>query len=202
MGQRGRGWDRELPEGFERTFPDGKPRCWSRSKKTGAQCGRPAATGQHVCRFHGGNAPQALKAAGRRVAEAELTASVTRQLARLDVAPVDNPLTALAELAGQVVAFKDALADRVNQLSEIRYQAGAGEQIRAEIVLYERALDRCNNVLSSMGRLNIDDRLARVNERQVETLIGAVDALLAYLGVSGDKAVEAKRFLARKLRAA
>ncbi|NUR68450.1 MAG: hypothetical protein HOQ47_22065 [Streptomyces sp.] len=194
------GYGRDLPEGFERNFPDGKPRCWSRSKKTGAQCGRPAATGQHVCRFHGGNAPQALKAAERRVAEAELTTAVTRQLARLDVAPVDNPLTALAQLAGQVVAFKDALADRVNQLSEIRYQAGAGEQVRAEIVLFERAMDRCNTVLSNMGRLNIDERLAKVSEQQAETLIGAVDALLVHLGITGEQATEARRFLARRLR--
>ncbi|MEU8968157.1 hypothetical protein AB0D11_02580 [Streptomyces monashensis] len=202
MGQRGRGWDREIPEGFSARLPDGKPRCWGHSKKTGLQCGRPARPGQHVCRFHGGNAPQTIKAAERRVAEAELVTEVHKQLARLDVAPVDNPLTALAELAGQVVAFKDALADRVNQLSEIRYQAGTGEQVRAELVLFERALDRCNSVLSNMGRLNIDERLARVSEQQVETLTGAVDALLTHLGVTGDQAVEAKRFLARKLRAA
>jgi hypothetical protein len=200
MGQRGRGWDRELPEGFEERLPDGKPRCWGRSKKTGGQCKQPSATGQHICRYHGANAPQNRKAAERRVAEAELEAGVRRQLAYTNVVPVDNPLTALAELAGQVVAFKDALVGRVNALSEIRYQAGSGEQIRAEIVLYERALDRCNTVLTNMGRLNIDERLAKVTEQQAEKLVSIIDALLAHLSITGEQAVEAKRFLARRLR--
>lgn len=195
-----KGHGRKLPDGFEEYRRDGRRRCWGRSKKTGSQCGAMALDGQNVCRHHGGNAPQSLRAGERRVAEAELDTEVRKQLARLDVAPVDNPLTALAELAGQVVAFKDALAGHVNALSEIRYQAGSGEQIRAEIVLYERALDRCSSVLSNMGRLNIDERLAKVSEKQAERLISAIDALLIHLGITGDQAVEARRFLAQKLR--
>lgn len=197
----GRGWGRQLPEGFEEFRSDGQRRCWGR-KNTGTQCGQIAMRGQNVCKNHGGKAPQNLAKAEARIAEATLDTEVRKQLARLDVAPVDNPLTALAELAGQVIAFKDALAGHVNGLSEIRYQAGVGEQIRAEITLYERALDRCNSVLSSMGRLNIDERLAKVSEQQAEKLISAIDVLLIHLGITGEQAVEARRFLARTLRSA
>lgn len=200
---RRKGHDRDLPAGYEEYRADGKRRCWSSTKKSGGtkQCPHPAMTGQNICRMHGGAAPQSRRAGERRAAEAELVTQVHNQLARLDVAPVDNPLTALAELAGQVVAFKDALAGRVNALTEIRYQGASGEQLRAEIALFERAMDRCNSVLGNMGRLNIDERLARVSERQVDALTGAVDALLGHLGITGEQAVEAKRFLARKLRA-
>lgn len=192
---------RKLPEGFEEHRTDGKRRCWARSKKRdGGQCGGVALAGQNICRYHGGAAPQNLAKAEQRIAEAEVDSAVRKQLAQLNVGPVDDPLTALAQLAGQVVAFKDALADHVNALAEIRYQAGAGEQIRAEIVLYERALDRCNSVLSNMGRLNIDERLAKVSEQQAEKLISAIDALLIHLGITGEQAVEARHFLARKLR--
>jgi hypothetical protein len=205
MGQRGRGWERELPEGFEEWRDNGRNkvrRCWARTKSTGKQCTQPAASGQKVCRFHGGAAAQNVRAGERRVAEAELDTAVRKQLAQLDADPVDNPLTALSELAGQMVAFKNALADRVNDLSEIRYQGGAGEQIRAEIVLYERAMDRCNSVLTNMARLNIDERLAKVTEQQAEKLVSVIDALLAHLSITGEQAAEAKHFLARRLRSA
>lgn len=169
----------------------------------GGRCPNRRMDHQTVCYRHGGNSPQAKAGAQRREAEDKLERQVRRQLARLEVAPVDNPFTALAQLAGQVVAWKDALADHVNALTELRYEDAKGaEQLRSEVALFERALDRCNTVLTNMGRLNIDDRLAVINEKQAEKVIAAVDALLLHLGISGEQATEARRFLARKLRAA
>lgn len=175
---------------------------YSRGHPTHPQerCRQVVMKGQTVCISHGGKAPQNLKAAERRVAEADLQQKLTKQLAKLDVDPIGDPLTALSQLAGQVVAFKDALADRVNTLSEIRYQGAAGEQVRAEITLYERAMDRANTVLGNIARLNIDERLARVTEKQAETVIAAIEAALLHAGITGERATEAKRVAARKLR--
>lgn len=197
------GHDRELPEGFKEFRTDGQRRCWARSKKKdGGQCGSIAMSGQNVCRYHGGSAPQAIKKAEQRVTEAELAEETQRALAILNVEPIDNPLTALSELAGQVVAWKDALAGRVNELERIRFTDDKGsEQLRAEVALYERAMDRCLNVLGTIGRLKIDERLTAISEKQAEAVIAAIEAALANAGITGERATEAKKVAARHLRA-
>lgn len=170
--------------------------------RPGERCVCRAMKGQRICGLHGGHTPAAKVAAKKRIDEAQLEARLTRTLARLQVTPVENPLTALSQLAGQVVAWQDALADRVNALSEIRYEdAKGGEQLRAEVALYERAMDRCNTVLGTIGRLNIDERLVAINERQARVVIDVIQAVLDFLGVTGEQATEAKKLAARKLRA-
>lgn len=187
---------------YDEFTPTGQRRCQRRSKNSGGeQCGALAMRGQDVCRFHGGATQKSRTAASRRVAEAELTEETRRALAVLDVAPVDNPLTALSELAGQVVAWKDALAERVNELERIRFTDDKGaEQLRAEVALYERAMDRCINVLATIGRLKIDERLAAISEKQADVIIAAIEAALTYAGVTGQQAADAKRVAARHLR--
>ncbi|MFJ5151369.1 hypothetical protein ACIQCF_07235 [Streptomyces sp. NPDC088353] len=193
---------RQENPGFEEFTPGGKRRCQARSKASdGAQCGAYAMRGQDVCRFHGGATKKARAAGAQRVAEAELTEQTRRALAVLDVAPVDNPLTALSELAGQVVAWKDALAERVNALERIRFTDDKGaEQLRAEVALYERSMDRCINVLGTIGRLKIDERLAAISEKQADVVIAAIEAALAHAGVIGERAADAKKVAARHLR--
>ncbi|MBY8341824.1 hypothetical protein JYK17_17480 [Streptomyces sp. KC 17012] len=186
--------------------PTPKRRCTAHKKgkdgKQGERCKAWALKGQKVCRVHGGKAPQNLAAGERRVAEEQLEAETRRALAVLDVPPVDNPLTALSELAGQVIAWKDALADRVNELHHIRYTDDKrAEQLRSEVALYERAMDRCVNVLGTIGRLRIDDRLAAISEQQATVVIGAIEAALAHAGVTGKAASAAKAVAARHLRA-
>ncbi|MEV5472749.1 hypothetical protein ACIRH0_04105 [Streptomyces sp. NPDC093675] len=186
--------------------PTDMRRCTARKKgkdgKKGERCKAWALKGQTVCRVHGGAAPQNLAAGERRVAEERLEEETRRALAILNVPPVENPLTALSELAGQVIAWKNALADRVNELHRIRYTDDKNaEQLRSEVALYERAMDRCVNVLGTIGRLRIDERLAAISEQQATTVIGAIEAALAHAGVTGPAASAAKAVAARHLRA-
>ncbi|MEV8480347.1 hypothetical protein [Streptomyces sp. NPDC051173] len=131
-----------------------------------------------------------------------MEAQARRTLATLGADPVDNPLTALSRLAGEVLGFKNALAERVNELSDIRYEGtgNVGEQIRAEVLLYERAMDRAGAILGSIARLNIDERLAAISQKQAETVIKAIDAALAHAGITGPAATEARQVAARRLR--
>lgn len=172
--------------------------CGRRSKSTGKPCTGPMGPGGTPCRMHGGAAPAVRRAGERRQAEAEARAL----LARLDVDPVEDPFTALAKLAGQVTAWKDQMAKRVNTLNEIRYEAsGAGtEQLRSEVLLFERAMDRCAAVLGMIAKLNIDDRLARIDERRTDAVVRAVDAGIAAAGITGPAALEVRKVVARHLR--
>lgn len=145
------------------------------------------------CKNHGGSTPSHVKNAVEVQARAEL--------ARLNVAPVTDPLTALGQIAGEVLAWKDAMAEKVNELKSLRYSTeNGGEQLRAEVALYTSALDRCERFLSSMARLDIDERLARVTIAQKLMIVRAVEAALASAGVAGPAAAEAKRVAARHLR--
>jgi len=202
---------------------DGGRRCTSNvsgishPENAGQRCRKPSEPGQNVCSAHGGRAPQARAAAAKRMVEADLM-----ELAESLVgAPVDNPLTELANLAGRARAWMELLQGRVEKLLDgaaaeedqgeqdgagskskgIRYQAGAGEQLRAEVALYERSMDRLGKFLADYGRLGIDERLAKITETQAEKVIAAIDAALVHAGVTGKTATEAKQVAARHLRA-
>lgn len=161
---------------------------FTRPERKGERCKKWAMAGQTVCDHHGGMAEQNRIAGARRVAEAKLQA----QAADMVGVPVDNPLTELAGLAGRARAWMDLMQGRVEILltatdptaaedggeNGIRYRGGAGEQLRAEVALYERAMDRLGKFLADYGRLGIDERLARISERQADTVIAAIEAAL------------------------
>ena len=135
-------------------------RCGATNRQ-GARCGNMALRGQRVCRFHGGKSPQAKQAAARREAERRAFAALSRHKAD----PVDNPLEAFRQLAGEVIFVKDWARKRVEELDELRYRGASGEQLRGEFQAFERLLDLCRRVLADYGRLNVDERLAAIDER-------------------------------------
>jgi hypothetical protein len=186
-------------------------KCTATAKSTGNRCTQPPVPGAEVCRFHGGKAPQVRAKAAERVVEQQ----VRRALANLDVPAVEDPFTELGKLAGQVVSWKDALATLVNRLVEdapceacgaaggrLRYESFAtgAEQLRSEVSLFERAMDRCASVLGLMAKLNIDERMARISERQAAAVIRAIDVALATAGITGPDAQDARAAAARELR--
>jgi len=175
-------------------------KCTAHAKSTGKQCTRPAVAGATVCRFHGGAAPQVVAAAQVRLldqAARELFGKMTPE-----VAPVDNPLAAYAEFAGEVMAWKQLMHSLLDDLRNVGYESERnGEQIYAAVQLYERAMDRVNTVLSSYARLNIDERLLKVTEAQSKAIMRAIEAVIQHLGASGEQATQARGIAARHLRA-
>lgn len=125
------------------------------------------------------------------------------ELHRRGVTPVTDPLTAMAQVAGEITAVKDIFRDRIARLSEEawRYEDAKGaEQLRAEVALYERALDRSVKVLDSLARMNIDERLVVINERQAELIARFATAFARRLGVDPG-APEVRQAIAAELRA-
>lgn len=171
--------------------------CTATSRNTGKRCKAAALKGGLVCRYHGG-ATRAARAAFAANEEAE---RVEKAIGKLTANPIQNPLEELRRLAGEIVAWKDALRAHVEKLEKLRYSADGGEQLRGEVVLFERALDRCANVLGLIAKLNIDDRLVAIEEAKVTKMLDALDATLEHLGMSVEQRLSGKKELARRLRA-
>lgn len=175
---------------------DGK--CGGKKKQSEGTCTQAAGwgtphPGTGRCKLHGGCAPSSV-AAG-------LNAQAAAELARLDVEPVTDALAELARLAGQAVRWKDNMAAKVNELTQLRYEGAQGtEQVRSEILLWERALDRCITTLTAMAKLNIEGRMAAVREATARMLEQALDAALEQAGVGLDKQAEAREAFRRSLK--
>ncbi len=180
-------------------LPPDDRRCVAKSRRRQERCLNWRESGHMVCRFHGSRTPQAQAKAKERKVQAEIDAAI----AKLEIIPVDNPLAELKKLAGEVIAWKEAIKEHVERLTKLRYETDmGGEQIRAEVVLFERALDRCAAVLGLIAKLNIDDRLAAIEEAKVQLVVEAVEATLDELDMPVPQQVKAKLGVARRLRSA
>lgn len=179
-------------------LPPQLKKCTGRSSSTGKPCGRWANKGAEVCNSHGGRAPQVKAKARERVAERQIGAV----LGRLNIVPVHDPLTALAELAGEILAWKELAADRVAQLQELARENHlvGNEDVRADVQVFERAMDRAVTVLATIARLNIDERLAKISEQQAALVREALTKALADAGVPREQQRETVTHLARHLR--
>lgn len=172
-------------------------RCKAHSKmQSGGQCQRMPMEGQAVCYTHGGRAPQNLAAADRAKTEEKLR----KTLGALVSTPVANPLAELQALAGEAKAWKQICHDHMADLEKMRYGTEGGEAIRGEIILFERAIDRCAKILVDIVKLNIDERLVRVSEMQLDLVARALGAWMAEAGMTGEQQQEARRGVARHLR--
>jgi len=146
--------------------------------------------------MHGALTPANLAAARRREAEEKALRAVRAG----GVSPVGDPIEALQELAAEAVALKDHFAARLKALEQLRYQSGAGEQLRAEVGLYERALDRAQKFLADLARLGLDERRVRVTEAQAAVLLGVIVRGLAAAGLAEEQQLAARSAIGAELR--
>jgi hypothetical protein len=114
-----------------------------------------------------------------------VTADINAVLAYEGVEPLTDPLEELGRLTSEVIAFKDALSQRVNSLREVRYSApGAGtEQLRAEVQLLERAQDRAGRLLALLISSGFREREVRVSELQGQMVGRALKRILERLSL-------------------
>lgn len=170
--------------------PNGKPRCSAKARNSpGGVCHGNPVRGRTRCRMHGGNSPKAKEKAARDRVEAGMQDLV----ASMDRGPVHDPLTALKELAGEVLAWKDAMRLKVEFLDSLEYSTDYGETARAVVQLFERAMDRAGDFLFKIARLNIDDRLAAVTEMQSQMILEGFFGALDEVGIpSTDMATREK----------
>ena len=117
---------------------------------------------------------------------------------------VTNPLQELLDIAEEALLWKNELKRRVVALheDEWRYEAdGMGEQIRAEIQLYERSVDRLARILVMIAKLGIEERLARVTERQALLIEKAVALAIEETHLPAPAQDQLRESVARHLKA-
>jgi hypothetical protein len=101
-----------------------------------------------------------------------------------------NPVTALLQLAQEFADLKDYLAAKVAELDPERWAATGvqGEQIRAIVAAYERALDRTAKVLVDINKLDLEARLVKLQERiedaQAAVIFAGVERALGEIGLT------------------
>lgn len=166
----------------------------NRSRGRGICHGSPV-TGSDCCRMHLGDNAQAV------IAENRLQQAAERALYKHDAAPVTNPLEALQSLAGRALALEEVIGEKVNELRSLRYETeGGGEQIRGEIQVLERAMDRAGRLLVDIAKLGIEDRLAGVREATARMLEEALAMALQKSGADVAGQAAAREEFRRRLR--
>lgn len=129
--------------------------------------------GGTVCRSHGGNAPQVRAKAKQRQLE-----QAARRLLPAEYREHPDPLGEALRTLSEAVAFKDAVRSLVGDLGVLRYEGHSGEQLRAEVAVYERALDRVGSMCERLIRLDIETRLTRVEEAKVMLVADVIRRVL------------------------
>jgi hypothetical protein len=171
--------------------PDaGHERCGGRTR-AGTPCKLPAGHGtDHPgvgrCDHHGGATPT-HRAHAERVLLERAEASALTDLHRIGVEPIGNPLETLAELTAEARQWQAILRRQVAELESLSQTTPAGiEQIRGVVILFERAMDRAAAFAAMMAKLNVDDRLVKLNARisaaQGERVAGVIEGILEDLG--------------------
>lgn len=179
-----------------------KPRCGFKLKNPPASnpeglCRRFPVEFGIRCKFHGGNLPPAKLGAEKRRLEFE----IGKAAQKLGVAAaVDNPLHELQKLAGEVLQWKNLCREHLSDLKDLGYAGMTGEQVHAKVLVWERALDRSITALATLARLNIDERLARIEEQQADMVRSAFAAGLEEIGIGPEQRAVAARTFARHLR--
>ena len=180
----------------------GNPQLCGAKTRAGGTCKRAAMRGSNRCDFHGGKSPQAQRKAAERLLEQRAQA-VLAALGE-DVAPVTDALTALEDIAGQVMALVGLLKTKVAQLTEIRYSSGMGlEQVRSELSVYLSALTRAESVLGRIISLDLEGRRVTIEEAKVAAVVLALDKVLASpdLALDAERQRRGRQLLARALGA-
>ncbi|TDP78321.1 hypothetical protein DEU31_1772 [Brachybacterium sp. AG952] len=177
------------------------PKRCTATNRAGEQCGRPPMRGGKVCASHGGKSPRVLAASRRRLAEQEATREVARLSGARDPLTLTDVYREMLNTAGLAVAWRDVLEQRVSALDEYAGMNGIGsEQVRADVALFERAMDRTAKVLELIARLDLDTRMTQISAQQGEQVARALRAGMDAAGLSTGQREAAEAAMVAELR--
>ena len=166
-------------------------------KRDGSACGNYALKGGMVCAYHGGRAPQ-VRARANQLSQIE---EATMAVRRFGWEPSANPFADMKSIVGEVIAVKDWLRAKVERLETIEGYTDKGEeQLRAVVAAYLAMLDKTASQIGNLIKLNIEDRLATIEEDQARAILRAFEAAMVQMGIVGPAQAEPKRVFAAQLK--
>lgn len=158
------------------------PKCTAHNR-AGNPCGGRPMRGQTVCYRHGGGSPQAKAAAQQREAERKAQEQLDRLWPGLtDQTPITDPVDLLARTAGALEQMTETVGKRINQNSTAVAAGKDMTQLRAEVVLLDRLLDKLLKASEGMARLGIAERHVELERARAELVTSAFRAALVVLG--------------------
>jgi hypothetical protein len=166
------------------------------------RCPMWAIKGGFVCYHHGGSAPQTIAAAKQRLKTREVEAYADSVLAHEGIEAIDDPLGELSRLASGSKKLMEALGARVNSLDQLEhFDAKNSPAIKAEVLMYERALDRTARLLESLVKAGYAERQIKIQESEALMVAGVLKRTIAALGLTPEQQQRAQQVLAEEFRA-
>lgn len=124
---------------------------------------------------------------------------------RTSVPDKDARMTALEKMLeafDRVIAFEQATGKMMANLdpSDWRYTDRTGsEQIRSEVVLYERAMDRTARILKDISKMALDSKIVSLGKAQTELMVRILMATVNEMGLDVKQIDQARQVLLNKL---
>jgi hypothetical protein len=183
-------------------FVDYDPCTSPTEKGKGPRCKRRPIPGGTVCLYHGGAAKQVQAAAQMRLATQKIQKDAEAVLAHEGIEALEDPLQELGKLAAGSKALMEALGARVNALQDLEsYNAINTPTIKAEVQMYERAMDRTHRLLDSLVKHGYAERQIQIQESEAMLVAGVLRRVIAGLGLSPEQQKNAQSLLAAEFRA-
>lgn len=174
--------------------------CGGKKRQGAGTCTQPAGWGtDHPgfgrCKLHGGSTATGKAAAAKAEGRWLLGHLVP------DRDPVTDPLAELRSLGAVVMQWMGACQEALETLKDYRYEAEhGGEQLRSEVAMFERSMDRAAAFLATLAKLGLDERQVAVSEAKASMLLRALEAGLADHGITGPQAAAIKQSTGRHLK--
>lgn len=196
--------------------PEGQRRkCKGIRSTDGAPCGKWPMKGQLVCETHGGRAPQARAAAGRRLAEQKALAALETYGRPIDTTPTEALLEEVRWTAGHVAWLRE----RVQELEQAAVTWGVTEQVKKTagkfpgtdttsaaapnvwVDLYHRERRHLVDVCKAAIGAGIEERRVWLAEQQGNLLAEVIRRILGDLDLSAEQQALVSSVVPRHLRA-
>lgn len=138
---------------------------------------------------------------GAMLVQSDIDRTIEQKIAIPDKDAQTTAIEKMLEALDRVLDFEKATSQllRGMETSDWRYQDRTGsEQLRSEVTLYERAMDRVARVLKDISRMALDEKKISLGKAQTELMVRILMATIDDLGLGDHQLMQARQTLLNK----